>query len=260
MPLWIVIPIAAWAAVVLLVLAMLRASSRADDAYEAALRAEGLPRAAARAEATPGATLARLLEVALGRDPALGRHAAAVAYHARRLATAAGLTARDQDLVHTAGLLHDIDEPNFADSLAVAEHDLDAAARALAARHASRGVHVLRELPGLEPVADVVAACHEHVDGSGLPRGRRGEEIPYAARIVAVAESYDLLAGPNGRAASAPEAERELRHLSGRRLDGTLVELFLARVVDHAVDEPAPFRTRLRDELSTLRHSGIAGS
>jgi putative nucleotidyltransferase with HDIG domain len=167
--------------------------------------------------------LLRTLDV---RDPRAARHAAAVAAFARDITREAGLSADEQELAHTAGLLHDIG--NFALSDRVAERgrvltDEDWVA---IRRHPELGADMLRDLGLYGPVAEIVRAHHERVDGRGYPDRLKGEQIPELAKIIAVAEVYDTLTAHDTyrTPVSSFEALTELRRVSGSQLDGRYVE------------------------------------
>jgi putative nucleotidyltransferase with HDIG domain len=184
--------------------------------------------------------LGLLLETLALRDPTAARHAAAVAHYAHELARAAGLSERDRAVVHTAGLLHDIGKEALPDHLLLGRADLHAGERRLIERHPADGARLLLRVEGLGEVATAVLAHHERVDGRGYPDGLAGDDIPMAARIVAVAEVYDTLTAPDSYRIpmGAAEAEDELRRVAGTQLDGRLVFLFLTQVLrggtDHA--------------------------
>ena len=76
-------------------------------------------------------------------------------------------------------------------------------------------------------------AHHERIDGQGYPDGLAGDDIPIAARILAIAEVYDVLTseGSYRQPLSAAEAEDELRRVAGAQLDGRLVWLFVTQVL-----------------------------
>ena len=82
-------------------------------------------------------------------------------------------------------------------------------------------------------VAAAVLAHHERIDGQGYPDGLAGDGIPMTARILAVAEVYDVLTAPDSYRIQMPpaEAEDELRHVAGSQLDGRLVWLFATQVL-----------------------------
>ncbi len=173
--------------------------------------------------------LTTLVETLALRDRMTARHAAAVARYARALAEDIGVSEADQDLIHTAGLLHDIGKFALPDRILKAEvlSDED---WAVIRRHPQDGATLVGRLDGYGPVAEAILYHHERVDGGGYPAGLIGNEIPLASRIVAVCSTYDTLtARETYRAPMTPQdAMTELRRVAGRQLDGELVESFIA--------------------------------
>ena len=92
---------------------------------------------------------------------------------------------------------------------------------------------MLLRVEGMGEVAAAVLAHHERIDGKGYPDGLAGDSIPMAARILAVAEVYDVLTSPDSYRLQmgAAEAEDELRRVAGSQLDGRLVWLFATQVL-----------------------------
>jgi putative nucleotidyltransferase with HDIG domain len=173
--------------------------------------------------------LSTLVETLALRDRTTARHAAAVARYARELAEESGCSESEQELVHTAGLLHDIGK------FALPDHILHAKALsdedwAVIRRHPQDGATLVGRLDGYGPVADAILYHHEHVDGSGYPAGLIGNEIPFASRIIAICSTYDTLtARETYRSPMTPQdAITELRRVAGRQLDDELVETFIA--------------------------------
>ncbi len=173
--------------------------------------------------------LLRTLDI---RDPRAARHAAAVASFARDIAREAGMSEEDCELVHTAGLLHDIGQFALSDRVfergrVLSDDDWDAIRQ-----HTVLGADMLRDRGLYGPVAEIVRAHHERIDGRGYPDRLRGDDIPAAARIIAVAEVYDTLTAHDTyrTPVSSFEALNELRRVSGSQLDADYVEA-LARVL-----------------------------
>jgi putative nucleotidyltransferase with HDIG domain len=195
-----------------------------------------------------------LLETLALRDPTAARHAAAVAHYAYELARAAGLSERERAIVHTAGLLHDIGKEAFPDFV-LRGGDLHADERGVIERHPADGARLLLRVEGLGEVATAVLAHHERLDGHGYPDALAGDDIPVAARILAVAEVYDVLTAPDSyRLPVSPvQAEEELRRVAGTQLDGRLVFLFLTRVLRRDDDEPDRRVADLEAELLAQR-------
>jgi putative nucleotidyltransferase with HDIG domain len=169
--------------------------------------------------------LATLIETLALRDPATARHGAAVARLAHAMARDMSLSEREQDLVHTAGLLHDIGKFALPDRILRAA-ELPEEDWALVKRHSQDGAALVGRLDGYGPVAEIILYHHERIDGTGYPAGLIGREIPLLARIIAVCEVYDTLTGRDSyRTAVTPvEAFVELRQVAGRQLDADLVD------------------------------------
>ncbi len=173
--------------------------------------------------------LSTLIETLALRDQRTARHAAATARYARDLARQAGCSESEQELVHTAGLLHDIGKFVLPDRILHADvlSDDD---WALIRRHPQDGATLVGRLDGYGPIADAILYHHERVDGSGYPAGLIGNEIPLSSRILSICSTYDTLtARDTYRTPMTPQdAMTELRRVAGRHLDPELVETFIA--------------------------------
>jgi putative nucleotidyltransferase with HDIG domain len=196
-----------------------------------------------------------LLETLSLRDPSAARHAAAVAHYSRQLARAAGLGEHEQAVAHTAGLLHDIGKEALPDHILLGRSDLHAAERRLVERHPADGARLLLRVEGLGEVAHAVLAHHERIDGHGYPDGLAGEDIPITARILSIAEVYDVLTAPDSYKIplAAAEAEDELRRVAGSQLDGRLVWLFVTQVLRGTVVDMPGRMADLETELQVQR-------
>jgi putative nucleotidyltransferase with HDIG domain len=173
--------------------------------------------------------LTTLVETLALRDRMIARHAAAVARYARALAQEVGCSEAEQDIVHTAGLLHDIGKFALPDRILNAEilSDED---WALIRRHPQDGATLVGRLDGYGPVSDAILYHHEHIDGSGYPAGLIGNEIPLPSRILAICSTYDTMTSRDSyRSPMIPQdAMAELRRMAGRQFDGELVNSFIA--------------------------------
>lgn len=192
-------------------------------------RAEQLEARSVRLASMQLGMLATLVETLALRDRMTARHAAAVARYARVLAREMGLAQDEQDLVHTAGLLHDIGKFALPDRILHAEvlSDED---WALVRRHPQDGATLVGRLDGYGPVAEAILYHHERMDGNGYPAGLIGREIPLASRILAVCNVYDTLTARDSyRPPMTPQdAIAELRRVAGRQLDPDIVQSFVA--------------------------------
>jgi putative nucleotidyltransferase with HDIG domain len=163
------------------------------------------------------------------RDRMTARHCAAVARYAREIAIAAGFSEEEQELVHTAGLLHDIGKFIFPDRILKHDTKLTEEDWQIIRMHPYQGSRVVREMEGYGPVGDIILAHHERIDGNGYPRALKGEDIPALSRIISVADTYDVMTARDSyrKPVSSFEAIQELRRVSGSQLDAEFVEIFI---------------------------------
>jgi len=176
--------------------------------------------------------LAALVDALEAKDPVLRGHSQRVADLSGRIASRLKLGDEDVEAVRAAGRMHDIGklalrEPGLelgapqSDEIATLRDDPDLVLR------------LLQPLAHLKGVAEIVRYQHERYDGQGVPEGRRGEEIPIGARIVAAASVYDDLAvaSADGTTLEPREAIANLRALVGLMLDP---KVFAALVMEVA--------------------------
>jgi putative nucleotidyltransferase with HDIG domain len=163
------------------------------------------------------------------RDQMTARHSAAVARYSRAIAQRAGYSRREEELVHIAALLHDIGKFILPDRILKANVPLTDEDWMLIRRHPQQGARVVSSLDGYGPVAEIILAHHERIDGKGYPRGLSGEEIPEFARIISVADTYDVMTARDSYRSpvSTYEAMQELRRVAGKQLDARFVEVFI---------------------------------
>jgi putative nucleotidyltransferase with HDIG domain len=181
--------------------------------------------------------LASMVETLALRDRMTARHSAAVARYARALAEAHGCGREQRDLVHTAGLLHDIGKFSFPDTILLAEAPLSDDDWRIVRRHPEEGARVVARMEAYGPVADIILGHHERWDGQGYPRGLAAEDIPLLARVIAIADAYDVMIARDSyrRPRTSSEAIAELRRVSGTQLDPVLVNTFVTLLEDRGL-------------------------
>jgi putative nucleotidyltransferase with HDIG domain len=173
--------------------------------------------------------LSALLRTLDLRDQMTARHSAAVARYARAIARRAGYSRREEELVHIAALLHDIGKFILPDRILKANVPLTEEDWMLIRRHPQQGARVVAALDGYGPVAEVILAHHERIDGTGYPRGLEADEIPELARMISVADTYDVMTARDSYRTPVSEIEaiKELRAVAGTQLDARFVEIFI---------------------------------
>ncbi len=221
-----------------LTVALLRSEDRADQLEARSIQLASLQ----------FGVLSTLMEALALRDVSTARHAASVARYAKALAIERGCSEEEQDIVHTAGLLHDIGKFTWSDRVLHPERLTDEDL-AVIHRHPRDGAAMVGKLDGYGPVADAILYHHERVDGGGYPAGLIGKEIPLASRIVAICSTYDRMTASNSyRTPMEPEdAIAELRKVAGHQVDAELVETFIALLEreGHTFAQDADFETEL---------------
>jgi putative nucleotidyltransferase with HDIG domain len=163
------------------------------------------------------------------RDQMTARHSAAVARYSRAIAQRAGFSRRDEELVHISALLHDIGKFILPDRILKANVPLTDEDWMLIKRHPQQGARVVSSLDGYGPVAEIILAHHERIDGKGYPRGLLGDDIPELSRIISVADTYDVMTARDSYRTpmSSHDAIIELRRVAGKQLDARFVEVFI---------------------------------
>jgi putative nucleotidyltransferase with HDIG domain len=214
-------------------------------------RAEDLQRRTEQLASLQVGLLSAMLRTLDLRDRMTARHSAAVARYAREIAVAAGLSEAEQELAHTAGLLHDIGKFVFPDSILKGNARLTDDEYEIVKMHPFHGAQVLAQIEGYGPVANIVLAHHERIDGTGYPNGMPGNQIPLIARIISVADTYDVMTSRDSyrKPVTSQTAIAELRRVSGTQLDGEVVETFVkileSKDVAYRHGEDADFETEL---------------
>jgi putative nucleotidyltransferase with HDIG domain len=194
------------------------------------------------------AGLMRSLDI---RDGRAARHAAAVARFARDMAESVGMSEQEQELAHTAGLLHDIGHFALSDRVAERGRTLTEEDWVAIQQHPELGADMLKDLGIYGPVAEIVLAHHERTDGRGYPNGLSEEQIPEIAKIISVAEVYDTLTASDTYRTrmGSFEALRELRRVAGSQLDARYVEVLAGLLTGEGVEyrhaDAADFDTEL---------------
>jgi putative two-component system response regulator len=160
-------------------------------------------------------------------------HSRGISELAVRLAEAMGMDKAQLLHVRRGALLHDIGKVGIPSGILIKPGPLTEEEWGIMKRHASYGYELLAPLAFLREALDIPYCHHERWDGSGYPRGLKGEQIPLAARIFAVIDVWDALASdrPYRKAWRERDAREYIHSLSGAHFDPQVVETFLRVVV-----------------------------
>jgi diguanylate cyclase (GGDEF)-like protein len=153
------------------------------------------------------------------------RHSEGVEWLSHRIARRLGLPHDEAALIALAGRVHDLGKLAIPEEIRDKPGPLDSDEQLVLSRHPTVGAHMLVSL-GLGRIADWVCHHHERWDGQGYPDGLRGEEIPIASRIIAVADAYDAMTGERaygGRPRTRDDALLELLRCAGHEFEPRIV-------------------------------------
>lgn len=169
------------------------------------------------------------------RDEETEGHSQRVTEMTLLLANAMGMSEAELVHVRRGALLHDIGKMGIPDSILLKPGPLDDEELVVMRRHPEYAFRLLSPISYLRPSLDIPYCHHEKWDGSGYPRGLKGEEIPLAARIFAVVDVWDALSSDRPyRKAWPPEKVREhIRAGAGSHFDPRVVEVFLKVLATH---------------------------
>ncbi len=181
-----------------------------------------------------------ILKTLYEKSPGEEGHAVTVSRLCGDIGSAMGLSPAEVKDLQTAGTVHDIGKVVVANEILNRKGPLTDAERAEIEKHPEAGYSILSTVNQFSPLADIVLAHHERWDGTGYPKGLKGEKIPLAARIVAVAEAFDAMTrGKDGqKALCVSDALDELKRNAGTQFDPGVVEVLseeVFRTKDHSV-------------------------
>jgi ribonuclease P protein subunit RPR2 len=179
------------------------------------------------------ATVRALANAVEARDAYTGKHAERVAAYGLAIARAGGLSLAHDPQIEFGFLLHDVGKVAVPDAILFKPEPLDDAERMIMERHTVIGWEILRDVDFLGEAKLVVRHHHERWDGAGYPDGLAGEDIPLAARVFSVADTFDALTTDRPyRPGQEPRTARPIvLEAAGTQFDPAAVEAFAA--VDH---------------------------
>lgn len=176
------------------------------------------------------ATIQALAAAVDAKDPYTRGHSQSVAKYASSLARYLGLSQDMVELIHTAGTLHDVGKIGVPDGILNKPGRLDDSERKIMETHPVLGEVIVRKAPQLAATLPAVRHHHERWDGSGYPDRLTGENIPYIARLMALADCYDAMTSdrPYRKGLPVEVALGEIEKNTGTQFDPELAQAFLA--------------------------------
>jgi putative nucleotidyltransferase with HDIG domain len=197
------------------------------------------------------------------RDRYTAGHSAAVAVYSRDIAKRMGLSEEEQALVHLCGLVHDIGKIGLPPGLLEKPGALTLEERRQMEQHSAIGEKILSKVDDYAEIARIVRHHHERVDGLGYPDGLSSEDIPIAARIIAVADAYNAMTSDRPYRDAMPSRVARLRLAQAveSQFDTSVVAAFEAVLASaseaYRSGQREDFSIELRDAEGAL--SALAG-
>jgi putative nucleotidyltransferase with HDIG domain len=190
------------------------------------------------------------------KEPETAGHSQRVTAYTISIAKSVPVPLQYLSVLARAAFLHDIGKMAIPDKILRKPGPLDDAEKLIMRTQCEIGYNMLTRIPFLSDAADIVLAHHEFFDGTGYPRGLRGEQIPLGARIVSIANALDAMLSdwPYRNALPMSHAYAEIRRCAGTQFDPKIVEVFLTIPENHW--------SELRENLgspSRLTHSQNVG-
>ena len=214
-------------------------------------RTEQLKQAIDRLERSYDITLEALGNALDLKDAETEGHSKRVTAYTIAIARAMALGADQIRVIARGAFLHDIGKMAIPDEILRKPGPLDPEQKAIMQEHCYRGYQILRRIPFLTDAAEIVYAHQEKFDGTGYPRGLKGEQIPLGARIFSIADTLDAMTSDRPYRARLPfsAAREEIERWSGRQFDPAMVKVFL--------NMPENIWSDLRQDIEAAQnHSG----
>lgn len=220
-------------------------SAMSTDEYQAYIERQGVV-----------ATIHALARAVDAKDASTREHSDRVASLAGRIALELGWSTRDADLLYEAGLVHDVGKIGIPDAVLFKPARLTTDEYELIKKHAPLGAEIVAGALSDRQVA-WVRAHHERWDGLGYPDGLHGDDIPQGARILALADAWDVMtvariySEPRSLAAAVEECRRE----AGKQFWGPAVDVLERLVRDNLVTIESPTAPDVAELVPSRTHT-----
>lgn len=176
------------------------------------------------------------------KDQNTNGHSERVAIYSAEIAKRMGMSDEEQEQIYYMGMLHDIGKIGIPDAILKKPGKLTEEEMRIIRNHPTIGGEILKDFTAIQGISDGARYHHERYDGNGYNEGLKGEEIPLAARIICVADSYDTMSSK--RVYKELHEENyilsELDQCSGKQFDPEIVPFMIEMIKDGTAPLPRP--------------------
>ena len=176
------------------------------------------------------------------KDQNTNGHSQRVAIYSAEIAKRMGMSDEEQEQIYYMGMLHDIGKIGIPDAILKKPGKLTEEEMQIIRNHPTIGGEILKDFTAIQGISDGARYHHERYDGNGYNEGLKGEEIPLAARIICVADSYDTMSSKRVYKEVHEEnySLSELDLCSGKQFDPQIVPFMIEMIKDGTAPLPRP--------------------
>lgn len=175
-------------------------------------------------------TIEALRQVVDAKDEYTRGHSDRVSYYCVKIGKALGLSDEEIETIRVAGLFHDVGKMGITDDILFKSDKLSVREYEEIKKHPTKGARILSVISMFKDVVPIVKCHHERIDGKGYPEGLKGNEIPYLARIVSVADAFDAMMSDRHYRSKLDlnSAINQLIEGAGTQFDADVVKTFVS--------------------------------
>lgn len=164
-------------------------------------------------------------------------HSQRVAEYSTLLASELNIDKAHIEILREAALLHDIGKLGIPENILTKAGKLNNDEFDIVKKHVEMSITIIKHLPSINHVIPAVIGHHERWDGTGYPRGLKGESIPFAARCLAITDAFDAMTSsrPYRAGFSVNAALNEIKNNIGTQFDPAMANLFIKLVLDGTI-------------------------
>jgi len=174
-------------------------------------------------------TIEALRQVVDAKDEYTCGHSDRVSYYCVKIGEAFGLSGKELETLRVAGLFHDVGKMGITDDILFKTERLSKEEYDEIKKHPTKGARILSVISMFKDIVPIVRWHHERIDGTGYPDGLKGDQIPFLARIVSVADAFDAMMSDRHYRSKLDldSAIKQLKEGAGTQFDPLVVEIFV---------------------------------